>query len=35
MTQSGKNVIFDQEKCYGCGLCVATCPNGAIELLKR
>jgi len=28
-------VIFRQEKCYGCGLCVTTCPTGAIQMVLR
>ncbi len=34
MTQADK-VAFNQEKCFGCGLCIATCPNSAIQLVKR
>jgi len=26
--------VVDQEKCRGCGLCVAVCPYGAIELIE-
>jgi len=26
--------VFIEENCYGCGLCVAACPNGAIEMLE-
>jgi NAD-dependent dihydropyrimidine dehydrogenase PreA subunit len=25
-----KNVLFDPEKCWGCGLCANTCPPEAI-----
>ncbi len=25
-----KNVLFDPDKCWGCGLCANTCPSGAI-----
>ena len=28
-------VIFESKKCFGCGLCIAMCPNSAIELVKR
>jgi ferredoxin len=28
----GKRVHFDAEKCWGCTVCVATCPSGAIEI---
>ncbi|MFW9992246.1 MAG: ATP-binding protein [Candidatus Odinarchaeota archaeon] len=30
-----KNVVFNQERCFGCGLCVTTCPKQAIELIRR
>jgi Pyruvate/2-oxoacid:ferredoxin oxidoreductase delta subunit len=26
---------FDQAKCFGCGLCVTTCPTKSIELVAR
>ncbi|MCP3869962.1 MAG: ferredoxin-type protein NapF [Gammaproteobacteria bacterium] len=26
-------VILDQERCTGCGLCFAVCPNGSIKIL--
>ena len=32
---SEKAVIFHQDKCYGCGLCVTTCPSGAISMKLR
>jgi NAD-dependent dihydropyrimidine dehydrogenase PreA subunit len=35
MRQREKKVIFNKDNCFGCGLCIATCPNGAIELLRR
>ncbi len=28
------NVIFDEERCKGCGLCVTACPKGIVELAK-
>jgi NAD-dependent dihydropyrimidine dehydrogenase PreA subunit len=28
-------VAYEPEKCYGCGLCIATCPSDAIELIAR
>jgi NAD-dependent dihydropyrimidine dehydrogenase PreA subunit len=28
-------VEYHQEYCYGCGLCVTTCPTNAISLIKR
>jgi len=31
----GETVIFHQDKCYGCGVCVTTCPSGAISMKLR
>ncbi|HMF32782.1 MAG TPA: 4Fe-4S binding protein [Candidatus Lokiarchaeia archaeon] len=28
-------LMFDPRLCYGCGLCVTTCPTGAIRLQRR
>ncbi|UCB57896.1 MAG: 4Fe-4S binding protein [Thermoplasmatales archaeon] len=28
-------VSLDEEKCYGCGVCVVHCPSGALRLEKR
>lgn len=35
--QSGESgaVVFDQAKCYGCGLCVSTCASHAIHMALR
>lgn len=32
--QDGKHV-FRQKRCYGCGLCVTTCPTGAVRMVLR
>jgi Fe-S-cluster-containing hydrogenase component 2 len=28
-------VAFDADRCIGCGLCVSTCPNGALTLGRK
>ena len=28
-------LVFESEKCVGCGLCVTKCKNGAISMLRR
>lgn len=28
-------VIFNQERCKGCGLCVVVCPKGIIKLADK
>jgi NAD-dependent dihydropyrimidine dehydrogenase PreA subunit len=28
-------ICLDEEKCYGCGVCVVHCPSGALRLEKR
>ena len=28
-------LIYDQSKCYGCGLCISTCPTQAITMTVR
>lgn len=32
---SDNHLIFNSSKCFGCGLCVSTCPTGSIVLTKR
>ncbi len=32
---SDNRLVFDSSKCFGCGLCVSTCPTGSIALIKR
>ncbi len=34
-SSSGNSVHLDEERCYGCGVCVVHCPEGAIKLVKR
>jgi len=31
----GDHLIFEREKCSGCGLCVTSCPSRAISLVSR
>jgi len=28
-------LVYDQDNCFGCGLCVSTCPNSAITLVGK
>lgn len=28
-------IFYDPKKCFGCGLCISTCPGNAIELIER
>lgn len=34
-TMDGGRLVFESGKCSGCGLCVTSCPSGAISLVKR
>jgi Fe-S-cluster-containing hydrogenase component 2 len=27
--------VLDQDRCIGCGLCVSTCPSGALKLARK
>ena len=31
----GGELIIDEDKCYGCGLCVDACPTGCISFTNR
>jgi Fe-S-cluster-containing hydrogenase component 2 len=30
-----EKTVIDLRRCYGCGICRAACPSGAIELKDR
>ena len=32
--ENGK-LIYDKSKCFGCGVCLSTCPTGSISLILR
>jgi ferredoxin len=34
-TMRGERLVFEKEKCSGCGLCVSSCPSDAISLVSR
>jgi len=32
---SDQRLVFNQARCFGCGLCISTCPTNSITLIKR
>ena len=30
-----EKVIYDVDRCIGCGLCVSTCPTGSLTLIRK
>jgi len=35
MLDFSENIVFNQDLCFGCGLCITTCPENAIKLISR
>ena len=33
--EDGDRVGLDTDRCIGCGLCVSTCPSGALTLARK
>jgi Fe-S-cluster-containing hydrogenase component 2 len=34
-TEEVDHVILNEDRCIGCGLCVSTCPSGALSLVRK
>lgn len=35
LTEDGDRVYLNTDRCIGCGLCVTTCPSGALTLVRK
>ena len=35
LAEEGDRVTLNTDRCIGCGLCVSTCPTGALTLVRK
>jgi electron transport complex protein RnfB len=35
LAEDGDLVALNADRCIGCGLCVSTCPSGALTLVRK
>jgi len=35
LAEEGDRVTLNTDRCIGCGLCVSTCPSGALTLVRK
>jgi Fe-S-cluster-containing hydrogenase component 2 len=35
LTEDGDRVSLNADRCIGCGLCVSSCPSGALTLVRK
>ncbi len=35
LAKDDTHVVLDADRCIGCGLCVSTCPSGALTLTRK